>query len=70
MLVNEVRFTQVLVNKYIKVVCLSWFVLLVLTAHIKQPATGQSRPRMGAQRTDRLPEGTSLLEEVAVDIVL
>ena len=69
MLVNEVRFMQVLVNKYIKVVCLSWFVLLVLIAHIiKQPSTGQSRPRMEAQGTDRLPEGPSLMGEVAIDI--
>lgn len=68
-LVNEVRFMHVLVNKHIKVFCLSWFVFLVLTAHIiKQPATGQSTPRMGAKRTDRLPERPSLLGKVAIDI--
>lgn len=33
-LVNEVRFVQVLINKYVKVFCFSRFVSPVLTAHI------------------------------------
>lgn len=36
-LVSEVRFVQVLINEYIKVFSYSWFLSLVLTAHIKQP---------------------------------
>lgn len=37
-LVNEVRFVQVLINKYVKIFSYSWFLSLVLIAHIiKQP---------------------------------
>lgn len=40
-LVNEAGFVEVLINNFIKVLHLFWFVVLVLTAHvIKQPATG------------------------------
>lgn len=43
-LLNVVRFMHVLVNKHIKVFCVSWFVFLVLTIHIiRQPAIGQSQ---------------------------
>lgn len=39
--VNEAGFVEVLINKFIKVLHLFWFGVLVLTAHvIKQPATG------------------------------
>lgn len=40
-LVNEAGFVEVLINNFMKVLHLFWFVVLVLTAHvIKQPATG------------------------------
>ena len=58
-LVNEAGFVEVLINKFIKVLHLFWFVVLVLTAHIiKQPATGQSGPRTSAERPETTgPDG-------------
>lgn len=59
-LVNEVRFVQVLINKYVKIFSYSWFLSLVLIAHIIK------QPRRRAEE-ERLPEGPSLLEETAID---
>lgn len=46
-LVNEVKFVQVLINKYVIVLCFSYFLFPVFTAHMKQPrkgAKGQTMP--------------------------
>ena len=68
-LVNEARFVEVLINKCVKVLCLFWFVVPALTARvIKQPAPGQSGP--SAERADRLPEGPSVLGQIAIDKLL
>ena len=58
-LVNEVRFVQVLINKYMKVSCFSWFVFPVLTAHIIK----QFRMRAKAQ----ISRETSLQGEISID---
>lgn len=40
-LVNEVRVVRVLINKYVIVLCFSYFLFLIFTAHIiKQPRKG------------------------------
>lgn len=60
-LVNEVRFAQVLINKYVTVFCFSWFLFSVLIASLVNSLVGRLR------KGQTLPEGPSLLGQRAID---